>query len=333
MSTKGRLWVFGLRGIDHEGGVETHVREVYTRLAQRGWDVTIWQKRPYVKGNDAFYTATLKHLRCVRGKYLETPTYVVSSILRCVMEVKQLPLPLVIFHSVGFAYTPFFLRLLGYVVIQVYHSANHLHEKWGKIARWFLRRCEHAAVTSAAHVVCVAKRQRLYLYNKYGIGATYIPNGVSKPHVISLDKGFKYALTVGRLTPEKRILELVKQWVSLPEMPHKLVVVGELTNTPYCKELKRWAHYNDSVKLIGNVKASDMAGWYSNASLFILPGLSEGMPIALLEALSYGLPCFVHDEKIKEEMPMTRDELFTTYSWDTIAEQYEEVFNACYTKR
>ena len=113
------------------------------------------------------------------------------------------------------------------------------------------------------------------------------------------------------------------------------------------------------IVLTGFLTGHPLAELYSHAGLFVLPSYYEGLPIALLEAMSYGLSCIVSDipanrevglpeeryfkagdieglsSKIKEfaAKPMTEEQksrqielLKQKYNWDKIAEETLKVY-------
>jgi len=62
------------------------------------------------------------------------------------------------------------------------------------------------------------------------------------------------------------------------------------------------------VHVLGRLKDSkDVAALLNAADAFVLPSLSEGMPLALLEALACGLPVILSDIPIHRELTLTHD--------------------------
>ena len=125
---------------------------------------------------------------------------------------------------------------------------------------------------------------------------THIPNGVGTPtpHAPELirerwglERG-SYVLFAGRVSPEKGVHHLVRAFAQVPG-DRRLVVAGGTSHTDdYLDALRREA--DDRVLLVGYQEGAALAELFTNAAAFVLPSDHEGMPVALLEAWSYGLP-------------------------------------------
>ena len=120
----------------------------------------------------------------------------------------------------------------------------------------------------------------------------YIPNGVLFPGDGKANHGqVKRVITTARLSQEKGIDVLLKAWANVvqEEKNLKLIIMGD---GPLAKELEKLSislGVMESVEFTGMVQNS--AQYLKQADLFVLPSRSEGLSNALLEAMSYGLPC------------------------------------------
>lgn len=75
-----------------------------------------------------------------------------------------------------------------------------------------------------------------------------------------------------------------------------MVIAGGSSDTEeYLKELKEKASDDNRILFTGFVQGRVLEELYSNAYLYILPSNLEGMPLSLLEAMSYGNCCVVSD--------------------------------------
>ena len=128
--------------------------------------------------------------------------------------------------------------------------------------------------------------------------STYIPNGVYRKQPATrtdyIEKlGLqpqKYILAVGRITQEKGFDYLIDSYVQ--SLPHdfKLVLAGGVDhNSSYSSEISERAQ-KQNVIMPGYVDGEFLRQLYSHARLFVLPSYNEGLPIAILEAMSYSHP-------------------------------------------
>jgi len=133
-----------------------------------------------------------------------------------------------------------------------------------------------------------------------------IPNGIEMPDFSSkiIDKPYSLSLAsderhillfMGRLHPKKGLDTLLNSWSQLSEFHRtwKLVIAGPSWQASYDKQISdqvRSLQLNDCIQLIGPVYGAEKDNLLRLSSLFVLPSLSEGFPVALLEAAAYGLP-------------------------------------------
>jgi glycosyltransferase involved in cell wall biosynthesis len=88
----------------------------------------------------------------------------------------------------------------------------------------------------------------------------------------------------------------------------KLVIAGDSDHEDaYSRQLKARSAAVDRIVMPGYVTGNDLNQLYTHARLFVLPSYHEGLPIALLEALSYGLPAVVSDIPANVEVNLDGD--------------------------
>lgn len=107
-----------------------------------------------------------------------------------------------------------------------------------------------------------------------------------------------YILYLGRIVPEKGEHYLIEAYKHLPT-DKKLVIAGGASDSQeYFDELREMAKDDDRVIFLGFVQGQLLAELYSNAYTYVLPSDVEGMPLSLMEAMSYG--CCVLTSDIDE---------------------------------
>lgn len=103
-------------------------------------------------------------------------------------------------------------------------------------------------------------------------------------------------LFLGRLHPKKGVASLLAAWREVqgdPAAPDWLLVIAGWDQGGYERRLRRIAAelgIERSVRIVGPQFGADKAARLAGADAFVLPSLSEGLPVAVLEAWSYGLP-------------------------------------------
>jgi glycosyltransferase involved in cell wall biosynthesis len=202
------------------------------------------------------------------------------------------------------------------------------------------------------------------MLNKYPLhNLRVIPNGVniSKKssesdfiESLGLIKN-KYIIGVGRFLEEKGFDYLIRAFRKANANGYRLVLVGDTDYpTVYSDKLKSFAKDNNVV-LTGFIKGDKLKQIYSFARLFVISSFSEGLPIALLEAMSFNVDVLasnipanlqiglentdyfnVGDEndlkdKILAKISVNRDRnyldhLTAKFNWDKIAEETYTIY-------
>ncbi|KAL1110079.1 hypothetical protein AAG570_014035 [Ranatra chinensis] len=122
-----------------------------------------------------------------------------------------------------------------------------------------------------------------------------IPNPNQNGSVsIAYKQESKVALTVGRLSQSKNFDHLIKAWKLAEPLitGWKLEIVGD---GDYRSELEKEASDLKSIKFEGST--DNVAKYYRKAGFFVMSSMHEGLPMVLIEATAYGLPCISYDCK------------------------------------
>lgn len=287
--------VLGIRGIPNvEGGVETHAEHLYPRLAAMGCEVDVLVRTPFVpRGTKRFGPIRLRRIWSPRTVGVEA---LIHSILGVLYAGFARP-DILHIHAVGPALVTPIARILGLKVVVTHHGPDYDRDKWGPFARWILRSGERLGMRHSHARIAISKVIADLIRTKYKRDSELIPNGVLTPkpaadsdHVraLGLHPG-RYFLQVGRLVPEKRQLDLIAAYRATLPNDWKLTIVGRVPDDAYSKAVVESARAA-GVVLTGFLKGIALCQVYSHAGAFVLPSSHEGLPIVMLEALSYGLP-------------------------------------------
>lgn len=291
--------MLGLRAIGQgSGGVEKAVEEISTRLAVRGHEVTVFCRGRYNAGPiEQFKGVRLVNLPAVYTKHLEAFTH---SFLAAVRSTRGYDLVHV--HAVGPALWSFIPRLAGRRVVVTVHAQDWRRQKWSAPARLVLRTGAWAAARFPHRTIVVSPLLQQYFKSTFGRDTVHIPNGVPAALRRPADRirrfgvrGGDYVLFIGRFVPEKGAHLLVDAFRTL-DTPLKLLMVGDASHSEgYAEQLRRRAGDDARILFTGPLYDEDKDEAYSNAACMVLPSTLEGMPIVLLEALSYGCPVLCSD--------------------------------------
>lgn len=305
-----KIYFIGQKGIpSHSGGVEKHVEDLASCLVERGHKVFAYTRFNYTpKKLKQFQGVRLVGLPSIPTKHLDAISH---TFLACLHLLFQRRVDVVHFHSIGPSFWIWLVRLLKPKtrIVATFHSRCYQHQKWGFLARLSLKWGEKMCVRYANRLIVVSRVLKDYVENNYSRKAYYIPNGVLphsylEPEKIKqkwgLEKG-NYILNVSRLVKHKGIHYLIRAFKEL-DTDKKLVLVGEGAHTDsYVRQLKQEAGDDPRIIFTGVQFNSVLKEIYSNAFLFVQPSEAEGLSIALLEAMSYGLPVVASDIRENRE--------------------------------
>lgn len=194
-------------------------------------------------------------------------------------------------------------KLFGKRCIATVHGLDHQRAKWGKFASAYIMLGEKCAVRFADEIIVLSEGVQKYFLDTYGRKTRFIPNGVNRPviheaEIIKNKFGLEkdtYILFLGRLVPEKGLRYLIQAFKQV-KTDKKLVIAGGSSDTDeFAGELWEMAKDDDRIIFTGFVQGQELDELYSNAYVYTLPSDLEGMPLSLLEAMSYGNCCLVSD--------------------------------------
>lgn len=314
-----RIAVLGHKRIpSREGGIEIVVEELATRMAALGHDVTCYNRGGHHVSGKEHDSAKRRDYKGVRLKKAWTidakGLAAVSSSFFGAFACAFGGYDVVHFHAEGPAFMCRLPKLLGKKVVVTIHGLDWKRAKWGRFASWYIMKGEKSAVKHADEIIVLSKSVQDYFKETYNRETLLIPNGVTVPEkrpakLITAKYGLtenSYILFLGRLVPEKGVHYLIEAYKSI-RTDKKLVIAGGSSDTSdYIEELKHMAEGNDKILFTGFVEGQMLEELYSNAYIYCLPSDVEGMPLSLLEAMSYGKACLTSD--ISECTDVTEDE-------------------------
>jgi glycosyltransferase involved in cell wall biosynthesis len=253
--------------------------------------------------------------------------------------------------------------------------------KWKKRIAALLYENQHLRSAACLRALCEAEAQSI---RAYGMGnpICVIPNGVDLPDLTetpalqaqAFAKGRKVLLYLGRLHPKKNVANLIRAWKQIlnshPSTKASWVLaIAGWSQGGYEQKLKHLAEDLDtgaalglaSIAFLGPRFGTEKNECYRACAAFIMPSLSEGLPMTVLEAWADAKPVLMTPEcnlpegfaagaalqigtcpeeiamGLKEVIDMSDDDrramgnrgrnlVATTFSWPRIGEQMRSVY-------
>ncbi len=312
--------------LSREGGVEIVVCELSTRMAARGHEVVCYDRKGvHVSGEKLDDRRVYKGVKIIPVWTIDKKGLAaMTSSLSAAWKASWSKADIVHIHAEGPAAMCLIPKLRGKKVVVTIHGLDWARAKWGGFATKYIKWGEKQAVKHADEIIVLSKGVQNYFLQEYGRKTVFIPNGVSRPerleaNEITVKWGLKkdsYVLFLGRIVPEKGLQYLVEAWKGI-RSDKKLVIVGGSSDTwEFMDELKKES--GDEVLFTGFQQGRILAELYSNAYIYTLPSDLEGMPLSLLEAMSYGNCCLVSNIDECREVVEDKAVLFTKGNVDEL---------------
>ena len=307
-----------------EGGVEIVVEQLASRMSAQGHEVTVYNRKGnHVSGKENT-TFEYKKKFDYKGIHVITiPTFEKKSLNAIVysflaaLHAAFHSYDAVHFHAEGPCSMIPIVKLSGKKCVATIHGLDWQRSKWGGFATRFLLFGEKMAVKYADEVIVLSKNVQNYFKETYGRDVRYIPNGIDKqqkvqPQIITEKYGLNgrdYYLFLARIVPEKGLHYLIDAFEEL-DTDKKLVIAGGSSHTDdYMEQIISRCEKNPDIVTTGFVQGQELQELFSNCYAYVLPSDIEGMPISLLEAMSFGCNCLVSD--IPENMEVVKDKAYS----------------------
>lgn len=318
-----------------EGGIEIVVEELSTRMVETGHSVTCYNRSGHHVSGKEFDGGSHKEYKGVKLKSVFTINRkglaaMTSSFFGAICTAFG-KYDVVHFHAEGPCAMLWLPKLFGKRCIATIHGIDWQRAKWGGFASKYIKSGEKVAVKYADEIIVLSEGVQKYFMETYGRKTAFIPNGVNRPilrdpQMIKEKYGLdidEYILFLGRLVPEKGITYLIEAFKKV-QTDKKLVIAGGSSDTDaFMQELKKLAEDDDRIVFTGFVQGQMLEELYSNAYVYTLPSDLEGMPLSLLEAMSYGNCCLTSDIAECAEVVEDKAILFKKSDIDDLKEKLQ----------
>lgn len=356
-----------------EGGVEIVVEELSTRLVKRGYQVDVYNRKGRnIQDKNAdkenrkikkYKGVNIITIPTINKKGLDALIYSFFASIRAIFGKYDI----LHYHAEGSCAMLWIPHLFRKKIVVTIHGLDWQRAKWGGFATKYIKFGEKLAAKYADEIIVLSKGIQKYFKDTYNRDTKFIPNGVNKPtlrqaKIIKEKYGLEkdsYILFLARIVPEKGLHYLIEAFKKT-DTDKKLVIAGEASHTnDYLKKIKKSIKDDNRIIMTGFVQGIELQELYSNCLIYCLPSDVEGMPLSLLEAISYGCNCLVSDieenKQITEEANVitfkkgnigdleeklqkllnndnknkvyANDEFFKVHNWDYIEEKIEKIYN------
>lgn len=367
-----RIAMIGCKGIPTSmargGGIERHVEELSSRLAAMGNDVTVYV-RTYANPRKigSWKGCRLVTLPSLRTKHLDAITHTFLAAIHAIGQKYDV----VHYHGVGPSTIAWITRVFSpkTKVVVTFHAQDKLRDKWNLIAKGYLAYGEWTAVAFPHATIAISHVIQRFCWHVFGKQAFFIPNGVEIPKKPEAEDAVramglapeKFFLMLGRLEPNKAFDVAIDAFYRLRDKDFQLAIAGEPdVDLRYSQQLIALAERDSRVRILGFRTGEELHQLISHCYAFIHPSRTEGMSMAVLEAMANGKVVIMsnippnlelidhsgisfekdhaedlldkieqviqHPEIVEERGNRAREHVRTRYNWDTIAKNTELIY-------
>ena len=306
-----------------EGGVEIVVEELATRMVEKKNVVVVYNRKgKNVQDKNAdkdkkklkeYKGVKIKTIPTINKKGIDALLY--SFFASIAVAFKKYDV--IHYHAEGSCAMLWIPKIFRKKIVVTIHGLDWQRSKWGGFATKYIKFGEKMAAKYADKIIVLSKGVQKYFKDTYNRDTVFIPNGVNKPEIrksniikekYGIDKN-NYILFLARIVPEKGLHYLIEAFKQL-NTNKKLVIAGGASHTnEYLEKIKEIVKDDNRIIMTGFVQGQELEELYSNCYLYCLPSDIEGMPLSLLEAMSYGNKCLVSN--IEENIQVVEDKAVT----------------------
>ena len=228
--------------------------------------------------------------------YLSRANYEMRKIKKSISldEIKD-----AIFYSYRFEYQPYVALLLKKVLKtnNKIVSRAHRYDLYEEFRKNEYIPCREILLKNIDVVYPCSEDGKNYLQNKFPRYKSKIKTsflGTKGYGVEQYKKGKALRIvSCSNVVPVKRLDLIIKTLMNLKDVDIEWTHFGDGILMSQIKELAKKLPNNISVEFKGNIKNSDLMRIYVNNQfdLFVNVSISEGIPVSIMEALSFGIPC------------------------------------------
>ena len=278
------------------GGVNSYTYNLAIELKRRGYESSVLSFGACNKVHQ-YKGVKIRQYKTLGGTMTGIPMLYMKSLPYLIRNRKNIDV--IMYQTVIFSIIPsLVVRLFGIRTCAIIHSLAEDSPKHGPFMKLILKTAMKLALSLANNVITVSDSKAREVYDRYKVRCKVLPCGVFLPTDRDDDNnlglltelgiiGGKYFLTVGRIDPIKNYEALIDAFMQHDHSGYQLVICGD-TNNPYAKTIVNRALLCKNIIFPGVVTGTLKSILLKNCMAYCLVSSSEGLPIALLEGMSYG---------------------------------------------
>lgn len=348
---------FGLKGLPSQGGTAAVGENIIWQLCSK-YNVTVYATSSHANHREPIPGVKQIIFKALPLKKLNVFYYNLISALHALFFGRY---KLVHTHQIDIAFIIPILRL-RYKVVATHHGKTYEINKWGSVMKSYFRWSERLMLKMANAVTFVADTERQDTIKQYPGNYLHIPNGINRPLGSGNAQRKDYLLfAAGRIIPHKGCHVFLEALVKM-NYKGRVIIAGNHESIPeYRDQLLAYRSQLD-IKFKGMITQKDeLQRLVREAHLFVYPTFYEAMSMMLLEVAAEKTPMICSDirenkavlnddeviffktgdaddlaEKITETLANPQkaeectkrafDKLINIYCWDTIALQYDKLY-------
>lgn len=288
-----KIAFIGGRTFHHADGIATFMYHLATELVKMGHEPIVFCEGE--KNSETMHNGfKVIERKSFGSAFLTKPLLGLRATLHCLFKEKGVQ----VFHYNTWApamiasHIPLFF---GRKVVMQSHGLEWKRTKYSVKKQKMIKRIEMWSAMTNKHWTMVSQEQTDYFREHYNRYCTTITCAVEMPGEAKQSdflqryglKGNDYFLYMGRLVQDKNPDYLIKGFIAANLPDKKLVLCGGADgNDKYEAYLKGLA--NENVIFTGPIFGADKDAAFRHCYAFCIPSTLEGLPMSLLEAMSYG---------------------------------------------
>lgn len=218
-----------------------------------------------------------------------------------------------VFHYNGWAPSLLSARLpwlFGRISLMQGHGLEWKRTKYSPRQQKIMKIMERITASWNCNLTMCSQEQTDFFKSEYGktcrtiTGAVNLPGPAQESDILERFGIIpnNYILFMGRLVQDKNPNYLIKGFLESDYGEKQLVLCGDNPQDPeFVAHLKSLAGDNKNVIFTGSVFGADKDAVFRNCCAYCLPSTLEGLPISLLEGMSYGKVCIASDIDANKE--------------------------------